>query len=280
MRAVVSRLVVAAAVVLLLAACASIERVLAPAAERWPRWEAHDPASPLAIDHAAWDQFLAIYAAEDSSGVVRVAYARVSAEDRAALAAYIARLAASPVSRLSRDVQFAYWVNLYNALTVKVVLDHYPVRSILDATLSTALLAVGPWSTKIIVVEGERLSLDDIEHRILRPIWRDPRIHYAVNCASLGCPNLPLKAIDARNREAALEAAARAYVNHPRGARIDRSRVAVSSLFIWYQEDFGGDDAGVLAHLRRHALPPLADALARVDRIADGGYDWSLNDLR
>lgn len=275
-----TRIVVAAVITASLAMCSDIERALAPAAEPWPRWEAHDPASTLDIDHTPWARFVAAYGAEDPSGVVRVAYSRVSAEDRLTLGAYIERLAASPVSRLSRDEQFAYWVNLYNALTVKVVLDHYPLRSILDVTLSTALFPIGPWSTKIIAVEGERLSLDDIEHRILRPIWRDPRIHYVVNCASLGCPNLPLKPIDARRREAALDAAAYAYVNHPRGARVDGSSVAVSSLFVWYQEDFGGDDAGVLAHLKRYALPPLADALATVERIADGGYDWSLNDLR
>lgn len=273
-------ILVAAAAVALLAACSRIERLLAPAAEPWPRWEAHDPASTLAVGHAPLDRILAAYAAEDSSGIVRLAYGRVTPRDRAALAAYIERLAGSPVSRLSRDEQFAYWVNLYNALTVKAVLDHYPVRSILDVTLSTALLPIGPWSTKIIAVEGERLSLNDIEHRILRPVWRDPRIHYVVNCASLGCPNLPLKAIDAREREAVLDAAARSYINHRRAVRIEGSRVAVSSLFIWYQEDFGGDDAGVLAHLKSHALPPLADALAGVERIVDGGYDWSLNDRR
>ncbi len=278
MRASVRQLCAVVALFVSLVACASIERALAPSARLWPRWEAHDPAASLSVDHGDWGRFLAAYAADDSGGITRVAYASVMREDRAALATYIERLAATPVSRLSRDEQFAYWVNLYNALTVKVVLDHYPVRSILDVTLSTALLAIGPWSTKIVVIEGEKLSLNDIEHRILRPIWRDPRIHYVVNCASLGCPNLPLKPLTAGNHEEALEAAARAYVNHPRGARREGGRLKVSSLYVWYREDFGGDDAGVVAHLRRHAAPPLEAALAGITHIADGGYDWSLND--
>ena len=263
-----------------LAACSSIERALAPSARLWPRWEAHDPAASLSVDHADWGRILAAYAADDRDGISRVAYASVTREDHAALAAYIERLAATPVSRLSRNEQFAYWVNLYNALTVKTVLDHFPVRSILDITLSTALLAIGPWSTKVVTVEGERLSLDDIEHRVLRPIWRDPRIHYVVNCASLGCPNLPPRPLTAGNREVELDAAARAYVNHPRGARADGGRLKVSSLYLWYREDFGDDDAGVIAHLRRYADPTLAAELDRTARVADGGYDWSLNDRR
>lgn len=252
----------------------------APKAELWPRWQAHRPASTATVDHAAWDGILASRLRASPDGINRFAYGEVSPDERAALAGYIAALAGARVSGLPRPEQRALWINLYNALTVKIILDHYPVNSIRDINISSGLFSVGPWGRKLVSVEGESISLDDIEHRILRPIWRDPRIHYVVNCASLGCPNLPLKPIDARRREAALDAAAYAYVNHPRGARVDGSSVAVSSLFVWYQEDFGGDDAGVLAHLKRYALPPLADALATVERIADGGYDWSLNDLR
>ncbi len=97
-------------------------------------------------------------------------------------------LAATSADRLRRAEQFPFWINLYNALTVKVVLDHYPVEIIRDIDISPGLFADGPWGKKLVTVEGEALSLDDIEHRILRPIWKDPRLHYVLNCAALGVP--------------------------------------------------------------------------------------------
>ncbi len=162
----------------------------APSAELWPRWQAHDDASTARIDHSAWDRFLRTYVRLGADGIARIPYGRVAAADREALGRDLSRLAATPISAYSRAEQFAFWVDLYNELTVKVVLDHYPVRSIRDIAISPGLFASGPWGRKLITIEGEGLSLDDIEHRILRPIWRDPRIHYAVNCAALGCPNL------------------------------------------------------------------------------------------
>ncbi len=122
------------------------------------------------------------------------------------------------------------------------------------------------------------MSLNDIEHRILRPIWRDPRLHYALNCAAIGCPNLQPTAFAAANSEALLEAAARAYVNHPRGARIEDGKLIVSSIYVWFQEDFDGDDAGVIRHLTRHAAAGLRSRLASVASIYTLDYDWVLND--
>jgi len=263
------------ATVVLLAAWAA---AAAPRAVLWERWTAHAPQSRETVDHAEWQRLLRHHVRTDAQGINRFAYARVSAADRAALDAYLARLAATPVSRLARGEQRAFWVNLYNALTVRVVLEHYPVASIRDIDISPGLFSDGPWGKKLIAVEGEDLGLDDIEHRILRPIWRDPRIHYAVNCASIGCPNLPTTAFTAANTESLLEAAAREYVNHPRGARVEGGRLVVSSIYVWFEEDFGGDDRGVIEHLRRHAAPALAAGLRGVERIADDRYDWSLND--
>lgn len=250
----------------------------AQAGAAWERWLAHDPRGTVRVDHGAWSRFLASYLVMGRDGITRVAYARVTPADRAALAAYLDRLAATPISGARRDEQRAFWIDLYNALTVKVVLDHYPVGSIRDIDISPGLFADGPWGAKLVTVEGVALSLDDIEHRILRPIWKDPRLHYALNCASLGCPNLMPQAFTAANTERLLETAARAYVNHPRGARVVEGRLTVSSLYRWYAEDFGGSDAGVIAHLRRYARGPLARALAGVRQISGDGYDWSLND--
>jgi len=251
----------------------------APKADLWERWTAHAPNAAATIDHDPWDAFLARYVQEHADGVNRIPYARVTPEDKTSLEAYLARLSDVRISEYSRDEQLPYWINLYNALTVKVVLDHYPVASIREISISPGFFSVGPWKKKLVRVEGEELSLDDIEHRILRPIWKDPRIHYAVNCAAIGCPNLMQRAYTAANAEAALERGARDYVNHPRGARLEGgSRLVVSSIYEWFQEDFGGTEAGVIAHLRRYADPELDAELAQVDAIRDDEYDWALND--
>lgn len=252
--------------------------VAASAADPWSRWQANDPSSTGKIDHGPWGEFLARHALEGADGVNRVDYAGVSKADRRRLDGYIQGLAALPISRFDRDEQLAYWANLYNALTVRVVLDHYPVSSIRDIRISPGLFSVGPWGRKLVTVESEALSLDDIEHRIMRPIWRDPRIHYMVNCAALGCPNIQPKPFTADNLAAILDAAARAFVNHPRGARVENGRLHVSSIFNWYKEDFGVDDTGVIAHLRRYANESLAAALGRIERIDDHEYDWRLNE--
>src|SRR6185436_17606316 len=139
---------------------------------------------------------------------------------RKKLDAYLERLQAVKVMQFSRPEQRAYWANLYNATTVQVILEHYPVESITKINISPGFFAKGPWKKKLLKIEGEEVSLDDIEHRILRPLWKDPRTHYSVNCASVGCPNLLPRAFTAGNMEEMLDEGARTYVNHPRGARV------------------------------------------------------------
>jgi hypothetical protein len=252
----------------------------APAAEPWPKWETHDDGATAQIDHAAWTYFLQRHVRLGADGIARVDYGAVTSAERAALQTDLARLATLPIDRYSRREQLAYWIDLYNALTVGVVLEHYPVDSIRKIAISPGLFSVGPWSKKLVTVAGEALSLDDIEHRILRPIWRDPRIHYAVNCAALGCPNLQPEAFTAGNAETLLERAAHDYVNHPRGATVADRTLTVSSIYVWYRADFGGTERGVIAHLRHYADPALAAALAPIDRIGADRYDWALNDAR
>jgi hypothetical protein len=231
------------------------------------------------------DALLARYVSLPPDGVSRVAYAawKASGADMAALAAWIAAAAARRPSTMPRAEAYAFWANLYNALTLKVVLDRYPVRSIRDIRSTGVPLDPrqfnGPWRTRLVTVEGRRMSLDDIEHETMRPTFRDPRVHYAVNCASIGCPNLRPRAFSAATLEAELDEAAGAFVNHPRGVSVlADGRLRVSSIYHWFKEDFGGNDAGVIAHLRRHAAPPLAARLATASAIADHAYDWALND--
>jgi hypothetical protein len=264
--------------ILLLGGFVRLERLAIPAAELVDDfWAQHDPASELTVDHGAWDSFLGPYVETDAAGINRVAYARVSPADRAILDGYLERLVTVPVHELARPEQLAFWVNLYNARTVALVLDHYPVSSIRD--IKFKFFAIGPWSEPLLEVQGRKLSLNDIEHGIIRPLWRDPRIHYVLNCAAVGCPDLRKRAYSGAEMEAALEEAARDYVNDPRGVRFDgRGRLTVSKIYVWFEEDFGGSVDGVLAHLRRYADPALAARLHGRERVDDYAYDWSLND--
>ena len=249
----------------------------APKAELWERWAEHDSTSMASIDHEPWSRFLASYLRAGPDGINRVDYAKVTVSDRDDLARYIDMLAQTRITAFARTEQLAYWINLYNALTVRLVLKNYPVASIRDIPGESGFFATGPWGRELVAVEGEALGLDDIEHRILRPIWRDPRIHYAVNCASIGCPNLLSVAFTAANADALLSGGAVAYVNHPRGAAIEEGRLFVSRIYDWFREDFGGSDEAVIAHLRQYANPKLLRVLEGVTRIAGHRYDWRLN---
>lgn len=258
---------------------APVSALAAPEPDPWPVWRAHDPESTLSVDHSAWTDFIAAHATDTGpEAVTRLRYGCVADSDREALDGYLERLQATPVSRLDRAEQFAFWVNLYNAGTVRVVLDHYPVESIRDIDISPGLFASGPWGAALFTVEGRALTLDDVEHRILRPIWGDPGIHYAVNCASIGCPDL-LGAFTPATSQSLLEQGATRYVNHPRGARRDADGdLTVSSIYHWFDEDFGGTEAGVLDHLRAFAAPDKRARLQGLSGYDDHAYDWSLND--
>lgn len=250
----------------------------APKAELWPRWEKHDPASTQTIDHSLWDKFLKRnLVAPHPSGINRVRYTGVAPEDRKALKGYLKKLQSLPISGYNRAEQKAYWINLYNGLTVDLVLSRLPIESIRDVNISPGLFVRGPWGAKLLTVEEERLSLDDIEHRILRPIWKDNRVHYAVNCASLGCPNLQPDAFTSANTEALLESGAREYVNHPRGLVINNGKLRVSSIYVWFQEDFGGSAEGLMEHWSMYAKQVLVEALKSYSGGLEHDYDWRLN---
>jgi Protein of unknown function, DUF547 len=233
------------------------------------------------VDHSAWNRLLKTYVRPSPDGLNRVNYAALKRQGLEPLRAYIRDLEQVDYRALDKAEQFAFLANLYNAKTVEIVAERYPVKSIKDIRLGGdgfAWFTGGPWKAKVLTVGGMQLSLDDIEHRILRPIFKDPRVHYAVNCASIGCPNLGTEAFTGAKLNAQLEAAARAYVNSRRGVAAERGRVVVSSIFIWYKADFGGTDQGVLEHLRQYASSPLARQLAKVSSIDDHRYDWGLND--
>ena len=255
----------------------SLEALAAPSSDPWPRWETSDESHGTEIDFSAWDGILQRYLKASPEGINLFSYNAVSAPDRILLDQLVAKWAALPISTYNRAQQMAFWINLYNALTVKVILDHGPVASIQDIDISPGFFSSGPWGKKLLRIEGVALGLNDIEHRILRPLWRDNRVHYALNCASIGCPNLDAKAFRAGDMDSRLDAAARAFINHPRGVRLEGGEIIVSSIYDWFTADFGGDEAGVLAHFRQYAGPALKATLDKHGRLDRAAYDWRLN---
>lgn len=232
---------------------------------------------------AAYEALLQRYVSEAPDGINRIDYAgwHTSVGDRKALDDYIARTSMRKPSQMQRAEAMSFWANLYNAVTLKVVLDAFPVSSIRDIKSDAWLdpkAYLGPWRQQRVTVEGRRLSLDDIEHTIMRPTFKDPRVHYMVNCASIGCPNLMPRAWRPATLDADLNSAARNFINHPRSVSVlPTGALKVSSIYKWFMDDFGGNDAGVIAHLRSFARPELLRALSKVSTIAEDGYDWSLN---
>jgi hypothetical protein len=251
----------------------------APALRLWPRWQTHDPDSPVIIDHADWNLILQRYVdTGHPSGIYRFKYSKVSPKDRQVVHDYLQKMQTVQVSGLSRNEQKAYWINLYNALTVDVILDYYPVKSIRDIDISPGIFSNGPWDAKLLTVEGEKISLNDIEHRILRPIWQDNRVHYAVNCASLGCPNLQPQSFTSKNLDKLLEKAAHDFINHPRGVSFINNSLLVSSIYFWFKEDFGGTESGIIEHLRSYLAPENLKKLDLMPQKVRHQYDWSLNE--
>ncbi len=228
------------------------------------------------IDHSAWDTLLKKYVV-DQDGINLFAYGSVDQTDRGILDGYLGTLQSVPVSDLNSREQFAYWVNLYNALTIQVIVEHYPVESIKDISYGW-LPRGGPWREKLVTVQGMELSLDDIEHRILRPVFQDNRVHYAVNCASIGCPNLQNRAFTRANLESLLELGAKQYINHPRGVLMEEDALILSSIFDWYGEDFGDNEAEIIQHLLKYMEPERKEMLEQYHSIDGFRYDWSLNE--
>ncbi|WP_217543332.1 DUF547 domain-containing protein [Vibrio metschnikovii] len=242
----------------------------APKSELWDFWNQSNEANTQEVSHQAWQQLLDRYLSQQGMHTL-FDYANVEISDREKLQTYINQLARLDPRILNKQQQYAYWINLYNALTVNIILEHYPVSSI---TKIGGWFRFGPWNLPLLEIANQKLTLNDIEHRILRPIWQDARIHYVVNCASLGCPNLKPEAFTADNIERLLEQAAYEFINSDKGVNIHNRRLILSSIYQWYAEDFGSQDE-LLDHLIRYR-PALAND-ERIKRSFRYEYDWQLN---
>lgn len=257
--------------------------------------------APLAGGVARTDPFdhdYATYAAVLRAHVVlpRVDYRDLKA-NRGRLDGVVAEFD-SPAARgepgWSRDQRLAFWINVYNAFTLRAIVDRYPIQSArftLQPRNSIRQID-GVWTKLKWRAAGRTVTLDDIEHRIVRPEFQEARIHFAVNCASIGCPPLAAEPYRARTLDGQLDAAARTYLASPEGLRVDGDTLRVSSIFKWYGGDFvaqyaalvpGTRDAterAVLGAIVKHAPAAAAKAArAGTARLRYLDYDWSLNDM-
>lgn len=238
-----------------------------------------DTGSTLAAPVAAYADLLKRRISRGEGGLNLFDYgAAFEAGELAAVTAYTDHLSAKNPDSMSENDQIAYWANLYNALTLKVILENYPVSSI--RKIKSGAFSIGPWGRDAAVVNGKTLTLNDIEHEILRKNYANPAyVHYMVNCASIGCPNLGDKLWTGETLEADRKQAAYDFINSPRGARIKSDNdLEVSSIYNWFKEDFGGSKSETLVHLRKHAGPELAAAIDAGANIDGYEYDWSLNE--
>lgn len=234
------------------------------------------------LDAAAWGRVLARYV--DARGYVD--YAGVK-RDRA-LAPVLASLAAARPDALPPPEQIAFWLNAYNAGAIALVAEHYPVVSIQRITPSGFPVAIpgtaqSPFKVRFLDVGGARRTLDEIEHEILRRRFREPRIHAALVCAAVSCPPLRREPYTGARLGAQLDDQMRVWLNDRTKNRIPdtRDRIALSAIFDWFRDDFGGSDAAVQRFLAPYASGDVAARLTRgAYRVRHLPYDWRLNDAR
>jgi len=209
-------------------------------------------------DHKIFDSLLQKYVS--LSGTVN--YNGLKMEERQ-LDQYLKILQNGLRDRSSEKEQLAFWINAYNAFTLKLVLDNYPVSSILD------LHEGKPWEYRWINIRGKTYSLDDIEHGIIRKKFKEPRIHFAVNCASRSCPPLQRKAFTSDNLNELLDTSTKAFINGNQNS-IATDNLELSSIFKWYGSDFGD----LIAFINRYSRVKVKSTA----KITFKSYDWSLNE--
>jgi len=260
----------------------TLPNLLAPRMDLWKKWSETNALDIKTISHKKWGNFLKKYMFENhNSGIGRFNYSSVEKKDFETLKNYVNDLASLKITHYNRKEQKAYWINLYNALTVKLILEHYPLKSIRDIKIKQNHASFGPWDAKLIKIEGAALSLNDIEHRILRPITKDPLVHYALNCASLGCPMLRKKQFTSKNMKELLEDSAIKFINHKRAVENKKGELHVSSIYIWFKSDFGKSDGDLMNHLIKYSKGSLKIFLNNYNSgIFGHSYNWRLNDSK
>jgi hypothetical protein len=243
----------------------------------WPKWAVHSPLSTEVISHQEWQEFLKQCVITNQEGINLVDYPHLTETELDTLQNYINRLSQLDISKYNRNEQLAYWINLYNALTVQIVADYYPVDSIQEVNISPGLFTVGPWGANLLTIGHTQLSLNDIQNRIVRPIWNDPRVLYALNDGSIGGANLSKEAYLGSTINEQLNLAATEYINSLRGMQIIEGNLVLSKTFDWYKDDFGQTTEDLIHHLSHFANKSLRSELERISTVNSYTYNWHLN---
>lgn len=222
------------------------------------------------VDHSAWTALLQKHV--DEQGMVDY---RGFVKDSLALNEYLDTLGEHlPNEKFwTKNERLAYWINAYNAFTIRLIIRHYPVKSIKDIAGNIPLINT-PWDIKFIRIEGKAYDLNAIEHDIIRPQFREPRIHFALVCAAMGCPRLRREAYTAVNLNEQLDEATRDFFNDADKNPIRPDKAVISPILKWYAEDFEYASPSISEFINRYSNVKINTGV----KIEFGDYDWSLND--
>ena len=194
--------------------------------------------------------------------------------DEAKLDQYLKVLEKTYSDKLSPNDQFAFYVNAYNAWTIKLILSGYPgIKSIKNL----GSIFKSPWEQKICRIDGDVITLDDIEHNILRPRFKDPRVHFAINCAALSCPPLISEPYRGDTLDRQLDNSAQAFINNPQHNYLQDNTLYVSKIFKWFAEDFDNDIMGFFLKYANQEFKKELEAKKDRIKVKYLNYDWSLN---
>lgn len=227
-------------------------------------------ANKQTIDHHIWDALLKQHVSQDG----HVDYPGFKT-DHAQLQQYLDMLSSHypDTSTWSRDEQKAYWLNAYNAFTIELILQHYPLKSIKNINTINIPLVHTPWQIKFFKLGGKDFNLDMIEHEILRKQFADPRIHCCLVCASRSCPTLRNEAYTAAQLDAQMDDQAQRFVNDTSKNKLMGNKAQLSKIFDWYAGDFA-QQGGVVAFINRYADSKLLPKA----KLSYMDYDWLLNE--
>lgn len=220
------------------------------------------------VSHSLFGDLLQKYVAHG-----KVNYAGFQSEE-AKLDQYLDLLQNVDPKALSRKEQFAFYTNAYNAWTIKLILTKYPG---VDSIRELGIFNTGPWKKKVVRLSGETVSLDHIEHDILRPRFKDPRVHFAINCAAKSCPPLRSEPYLAEKLDQQLDDSTRSFINNPKSYRLAGRSLHVSRIFKWFSEDFNEDALGFFLKYADAELKKNLETKPEKINIKYLAYDWSLN---
>ena len=243
--------------------------IAAPKAKLIAFWNDSEPSSKLPVNHSKWQEILESYVVTDHpSGVNRFDYDRVSTSDHNKLKSYISDMESVDPRQLNLQNQKAFWLNLYNAKVVEMILE----------SKSGAVRDIsGIWKKKILTVTHQKMSLNDIEHGVLRPIFNDPRIHFGITPATIGSGDILPVAFTGENVEQLLEENTKDFFSKSKERfAIRESSLVISSIFKWYKKDFGSSATNIKAFIKKYVDEDVQQQIDTVSKLSYD-YDWSLN---